>query len=91
VSWILTSYMLAMVIVTPMTGLLVERFGQRRLMIGSVAGFVLSSAMAGQAHSIVEMVIWRFLQGALGASMVPVAIDPGLELPTERRGWRWRP
>ncbi len=72
VTWILTSYMLAMVVVTPMTGLLVERFGQRRLMIGSVAGFVLASALAGQSHSITEMVIWRFLQGLLGASMVPV-------------------
>ncbi len=87
VSWILTSYMLAMVIVTPMTGLLVERFGQRRLMIGSVAGFVLSSAMAGQSHSIIEMVIWRFLQGALGASMVPVGQSILVSsYPPERRG-----
>ena len=87
VSWILTSYMLAMVIVTPMTGLLVERFGQRRLMIASVAGFVFASAMAGQAHSIVEMVIWRFLQGLLGASMVPVGQAVLVaSYPPERRG-----
>ncbi|MHB8254961.1 MAG: DHA2 family efflux MFS transporter permease subunit [Acidiferrobacter sp.] len=87
VSWILTSYMLAMVIVTPMTGLLVERFGQRRLMIGSVAAFVFTSAMAGQSHSIVEMVIWRFLQGALGASMVPVGQSILVSsYPPERRG-----
>ena len=87
VTWILTSYMLAMVVVTPMTGLLVERFGQRRLMIGSVAGFVFASAMAGQSHSIVEMVVWRFLQGLLGASMVPVgqAILVA-SYPPERRG-----
>lgn len=87
VTWILTSYMLAMVIVTPMTGLLVERFGQRRLMIWSVAGFVFSSAMAGQSHSIIEMVIWRFLQGAIGASMVPVGQSILVSsYPPERRG-----
>lgn len=87
VSWILTSYMLAMVIVTPMTGLLVERFGQRRLMLVSVAGFVFTSAMAGQSHSIVEMVIWRFLQGLLGASMVPVGQSILVSsYPPERRG-----
>ena len=87
VSWILTSYMLAMVIITPMTGLLVERFGQRRLMIGSVAGFVFASAMAGQSHSIVEMVIWRFAQGMLGASMVPVGQSILVSsYPPERRG-----
>ncbi len=87
VSWILTSYMLAMVVVTPMTGLLLERFGQRRLMIGSVAGFVFTSAMAGQSHGIVEMVVWRFLQGLLGASMVPMgqAILVA-SYPPERRG-----
>lgn len=87
VSWILTSYMLAMVVVTPMTGLLVERFGQRRLMLSSVAGFVFTSAMAGQSHTITEMVIWRFLQGLLGASMVPVGQSILVSsYPPERRG-----
>ncbi len=86
-TWILTSYMLAMVIVTPLTGLLVERFGQRRLMIASVSGFVVCSALAGQSRSIVEMVIWRFLQGALGASMVPVGQAILVSsYPPERRG-----
>ena len=86
-TWILTSYMLAMVIITPMTGLLVERFGQRQLMIGSVTGFIICSALAGQSHSIVEMVIWRFLQGALGASMVPVGQAILVSsYPPERRG-----
>lgn len=87
VTWTLTSYMLAMVIVTPLTGLLVERFGQRRLMIGSVAGFVFCSAMAGQSHTLIEMVVWRFLQGALGASMVPVGQSILVSsYPPERRG-----
>ncbi len=87
VSWVLTSYMLAMVVITPLTGLLVERFGQKRLMLVGVGGFVFASAMAGQSHSIVEMVVWRFLQGALGATMVPVGQSILVSsYPPERRG-----
>ncbi len=54
ITWALTTYMLAMVIVTPLTGLLVERFGQRRLILWSVAGFLACSVMSGQAHSLTE-------------------------------------
>lgn len=71
-TWILTTYLLAMVIVTPLTGLIVERYGQHRAMLWSVGVFVFSSAMSGQAHSLIEMVFWRFLQGAFGAAMVPI-------------------
>lgn len=72
ITWALTTYMLAMVIVTPLTGLLVERFGQRQLILWSVAGFLVCSVMSGQSHSLTEIVFWRFMQGALGASLVPV-------------------
>jgi DHA2 family multidrug resistance protein len=72
ITWALTTYMLAMVIVTPLTGLLVERFGQRQLILWSVAGFLVCSVMSGQSHSLTEIVFWRFTQGALGASLVPV-------------------
>ncbi|WP_291510560.1 MDR family MFS transporter [Acidithiobacillus sp.] len=72
ITWALTTYMLAMVIVTPLTGLLVEHFGQRRLILASVAGFLLCSALSGQSHSLPEIVLWRFFQGVFGASLVPV-------------------
>lgn len=79
--------MLAMVIVTPLTGLLVERFGQRRLILWSVTGFLLCSAMSGQSHSLPEIVFWRFLQGMFGASLVPVGQSILVEnYPKEKRG-----
>ncbi len=72
ITWALTTYMLAMVIVTPLTGLLVEHLGQRRLILLSVAGFLVCSALSGQSHDLLEIVLWRFLQGVFGASLVPV-------------------
>ncbi len=72
ITWALTTYMLAMVIVTPLTGLLVEHLGQRRLILWSVAGFLICSALSGQSHTLLEIVFWRFIQGVFGASLVPV-------------------
>ncbi|MBU2839262.1 DHA2 family efflux MFS transporter permease subunit [Acidithiobacillus thiooxidans] len=87
ITWALTTYMLAMVIVTPLTGLLVERFGQRQLILWSVAGFLVCSIMSGQSHSLTEIVFWRFMQGALGASLVPVGQAILVEAyPREKRG-----
>ena len=87
ITWALTTYMLAMVIVTPLTGLLVERFGQRQLILWSVAGFLVCSVMSGQSHSLTEIVLWRFLQGALGASLVPVGQAILVQAyPREKRG-----
>lgn len=83
ITWALTTYMLAMVIATPLTGLLVERFGQRRLILWSVAGFLVCSVMSGQSHSLTEIVLWRFMQGALGASLVPV----GQAILVSASGW----
>ncbi|MCE5394452.1 MAG: DHA2 family efflux MFS transporter permease subunit [Acidithiobacillus sp.] len=72
ITWVLTSYMIANVILLPLTGLLVERFGQRTVMLWSVVGFVGASAMCGQSHSLPEIVLWRLLQGVFGASLAPV-------------------
>ncbi|BBF66507.1 MDR family MFS transporter [Acidithiobacillus ferridurans] len=87
ITWALTTYMLAMVIVTPLTGLLVERFGQRHLILWSIAGFLLCSALSGQSHSLPEIVLWRFLQGVFGASLVPVGQAILVQsYPREKRG-----
>ncbi|MBU2823879.1 multidrug efflux MFS transporter, partial [Acidithiobacillus ferrooxidans] len=72
ITWVLTSYMVANVIILPLTGLLVERYGQRTIMLWSVVGFVISSMLCGQSHGLVEIVLWRFLQGIFGASLAPV-------------------
>src|SRR6218665_431356 len=72
VSWVLTSYIVAAAILTPVTGWLAGRLGRRRLLIIAVAGFTVASLLCGIASGIGEMVFYRVLQGVFGASLVPV-------------------
>ena len=71
VAWVLTSYIVAAAIATPLTGFLAARFGRKRLFVLSVAGFTITSMLCGAAHSLPELVIFRLLQGIFGASLVP--------------------
>ena len=73
VAWVLTSYIVAAAIMTPMAGYLGDRDGRKNLYLISVAGFVLTSMACGLATSIEEMVLFRFLQGCFGAPLVPLA------------------
>jgi DHA2 family multidrug resistance protein len=73
ITWVLTSYIVAEAIVIPMSGFLAERFGRKRVLTVSVVGFVISSMLCGQAHSLLQMVFFRLLQGAFGASVVPLS------------------
>lgn len=73
ISWVLTSYIIAMAVAMPITGWLADRVGSRRLFILSVAGFVLSSMLCGMAQNITQMVIFRALQGATGAFISPLS------------------
>lgn len=73
ISWVLTSYIIAMAVAMPITGWLSDRIGSRRLFIASAAGFVLSSMLCGMAQNVTEMVIFRALQGATGAFIGPLS------------------
>ncbi|HVB82509.1 MAG TPA: DHA2 family efflux MFS transporter permease subunit [Candidatus Binataceae bacterium] len=71
IAWVLTSYLVANGIMIPMTGWISSRFGRKRYFLTSVATFVIASAMCGAAGSLDQMVIFRLIQGAAGAAMVP--------------------
>src|SRR5487761_1444315 len=71
VAWVLTSYLVANGIMIPMTGWISSRFGRKRYFMTSVAVFVAASALCGAAQSLAQMVMFRLLQGAAGAAMVP--------------------
>ena len=73
VAWVLTSYIVASAIMTPMAGYLGDRLGRKNLYLIAVAGFVITSMLCGLATSIEEMVLFRFLQGCFGAPLVPIA------------------
>lgn len=73
VTWVLTSYIIAVAVAMPITGWLADRFGSRRLFLFSVAGFVIASMLCGMAQNITEMVIFRALQGITGAFIPPLS------------------
>ncbi|KJC41543.1 DHA2 family efflux MFS transporter permease subunit [Bradyrhizobium sp. LTSP857] len=71
VSWVQTAYLIAEVIAIPLSGFLSRAFGTRLLFAVSAAGFTISSLLCGFATTIEEMILWRALQGFLGAGMIP--------------------
>jgi DHA2 family multidrug resistance protein len=87
ISWVLTSYIVAAAIFTPVTGVLADRFGRKRLFAGAVIGFTLASMLCGAATSLEQIVLFRALQGALGASLVPLSQAVLLDTyPREKHG-----
>ncbi|MDP6705651.1 MAG: DHA2 family efflux MFS transporter permease subunit [Alphaproteobacteria bacterium] len=72
IAWTVTFNIVGTAVVTPLTGWLTARLGQRRLMLWSVAGFTISSMLCGFAYSLEELVFYRVFQGAFGAPLVPL-------------------
>jgi MFS transporter, DHA2 family, multidrug resistance protein len=85
IAWVVTSYIVAAAIMTPLTGWLANRFGVKYVFFISVVGFTLASAMCGAAGSLAQLVIYRLLQGVCGAALVPLAQAVLLQInPPER-------
>jgi DHA2 family multidrug resistance protein len=84
---VLTSYIVAVAIMTPLTGWLAGRLGIKYVFLISVAGFTLASALCGSATSLTQLVIYRLLQGAFGAGLVPLSQSVLMQInPPERHG-----
>lgn len=73
VAWVLTSYIVASAIMTPLAGFLSHRIGRRALFLSCVSGFIITSMACGLAVNLEEMVLFRILQGAFGAPLIPLA------------------
>jgi MFS transporter, DHA2 family, multidrug resistance protein len=87
ISWVLTSYLVSAAVVMPLTGYLSARLGRRRLLIFSIVGFVVSSALCGLASNLESMVAFRLLQGICGAPLVPLSQAILLDaFPREKHG-----
>jgi MFS transporter, DHA2 family, multidrug resistance protein len=87
IDWVLTSYIVAAAIMTPPTGYLASRFGLKRLFLVSVAGFTVASMLCGMSQSLVQIVLFRILQGLFGAALVPLSQTVLLNInPPERQG-----
>ncbi|WP_407333240.1 DHA2 family efflux MFS transporter permease subunit [Enterovibrio sp. 27052020O] len=87
VTWVLTSYSMAEAICIPIASYLSLKFGVRKLLLVSVAGFMTTSALCGQADTLTEMVTFRIMQGAFGASVIPLSQSIMVQIyPKEERG-----
>ncbi|SCK29327.1 MDR family MFS transporter [Vogesella sp. LIG4] len=87
ITWILTSFILASAIATPLTGWLCDRFSLKNVFMVSIAGFTLASVLCGLSESLLQIVLARFLQGVFGAALVPLSQSVLLEInPREKHG-----
>jgi DHA2 family multidrug resistance protein len=71
ISWVQTSYLIAEIIMIPLSGWLTRVFSTRWLFTVSAAGFTITSLLCGIAWNIESMIVFRALQGLFGASMIP--------------------
>ncbi len=76
IAWVQTAYLIAEIITIPLSGWLTRVFSTRWLFAGSAAGFTVASLLCGLARNIESMIVFRALQGLLGASMIPTMFTP---------------
>jgi DHA2 family multidrug resistance protein len=87
ITWVLTSYVVMAAIMTAPVGFLAARFGRKNLLIACLVGFTITSMLCGIAGSLAQMVIYRLLQGAFGAALVPLSQSTMIDIyPPEQRG-----
>src|SRR5512140_3772168 len=70
IAWVSTGYILAAVIVIPLTGWLSSFFGRKRYFVVSVLVFTASSFMCGASHSLGALIFWRVVQGVGGGALM---------------------
>ncbi|HEY4102154.1 MAG TPA: DHA2 family efflux MFS transporter permease subunit [Gemmatimonadales bacterium] len=87
IAWVSTGYIVANVIVLPMTSFLSDTFGRRNYYTGSIALFTIASFFCGHATSLYELVFWRVVQGIGGGALISTAQAILFDVfPREERG-----
>jgi EmrB/QacA subfamily drug resistance transporter len=74
IQWVATGYTLALATVIPLSGWIADRFGTKRLYMGSIALFVLGSCLSGLAWSSATIILFRVLQGLGGGMIMPAGM-----------------
>ena len=84
-AWVLTSYIVAAAIMTPLSGWLAGQVGRKKVFLYSVAGFTVASMLCGVAQSLPQIVLARLIQGLCGAALIPLSQAVLLDInPPER-------
>ncbi len=87
ISWVQTSYLVAEIVMIPLTGFLGRAFSTRYLFAIAAGGFTLASIGCASANSIGEMIVWRALQGFIGGAMIPSVFAAAYTIfPRSRQG-----
>ncbi|HEY5072260.1 MAG TPA: DHA2 family efflux MFS transporter permease subunit [Caulobacteraceae bacterium] len=93
ITWVLTSYIIATAIMTPLSGWLSLKIGRKPMFLASIFTFTIASMACGAATSLPEIVLFRLLQGIAGASLMPLSqtvmldIFPPRQIPTVMSIW----
>jgi EmrB/QacA subfamily drug resistance transporter len=72
VAWTMAGYTLGLATVIPLTGWAADRFGTKRLFMGSVVAFVLGSLLCALASTILQLIVFRVIQGISGGMLMPL-------------------
>ena len=87
ITWVQTSYLIAEVVMIPLSGFLSRALGTRTLFAISAGGFAAASLMCGLSTTINEMIFWRAIQGFIGGGMIPTVFASAyLIFPRSRMG-----
>lgn len=86
-AWIFSSYMIASTVLSPISGRLSDLFGRKRVFAAGIVMFLIGSMLCGMAQTMLQLVLFRFVQGIGAGFMMPFpAIIAGDLFPVEKRG-----
>ncbi|MCY3770222.1 MAG: DHA2 family efflux MFS transporter permease subunit [Gammaproteobacteria bacterium] len=87
VTWVMTSFMMGCAVAIACIGWLSDRFGRKRVFILSIGGFTFTLIMCATSNTLFEESFWRFMQGALGAGILPLGQAITLDaFPSDQQG-----
>lgn len=87
ITWVLTSYIVMAAMFTPLSGWLATRYGRKLIVLGSVTGFTIASALCGLSANFEQLIVFRLLQGIMGAALLPMTQAILIDInPPEKHG-----
>ena len=72
VEWVVIGFILALAVAIPIAGWLGDRYGTKRIFLGSLTGFVVASVFCGAAQTLEQLILFRIFQGAFAGVISPV-------------------
>jgi MFS transporter, DHA2 family, multidrug resistance protein len=73
VSWVVTGFILGLTMMIACIGWIADQLGRKKVYLTCMIAFIFASVMCGNAHTLEEEVLWRFLQGVSGAGILPLS------------------